>query len=71
MQRFDEDYHPLGELIEAMEEEEKRIHASFEEARRAEEADIEEGLKGLFVFFILLAIVVTVIGLLFSWLKSC
>jgi NhaP-type Na+/H+ or K+/H+ antiporter len=53
-----------------MDEEAKRLHKAFEDARRAEEADIGKELREIMILFVIIAVVGVVIGVLWSWIKS-
>jgi hypothetical protein len=70
VKRFGENYHPLSELSDKMDEEARRLHKAFEDARRAEEADIGKELREIMILFVIIAVVGVVIGVLWSWIKS-
>lgn len=68
-QRFGEEYHPLSEFFDKMDEEARLIRKSFEDARRAEDEQIGAALKGLFVLFLLVAAVAILLSIILGWLK--
>jgi hypothetical protein len=70
VQKFGEEYHPLPEFMDKMAEEIKRIHKSFEDARRDEEASIEEGLKGVTVLIVVVGLAAIALILIVGWLRS-
>lgn len=70
VQRFGDEYHPLIELFDQMEADKNRIHQLFEDARRAEEARIDEAVKAAVVFLCLLTLVGILCGTVWDWFKS-
>jgi hypothetical protein len=67
--RFGEDYHPLAGLVDEMNEEEKRIQKSSEDARRAEEASIDQAMRDMWVLLIGITILIAVLAILSRLLK--
>ena len=70
VERFGEEYHPLPEFSDRMKQEAEGIHKSFEDARLAEEARMDESVKAVCVLAIVIVIIMVVLNLIWNWLKS-
>ena len=69
VKRFGEDFHPLGGLVDRMDEEEKRIQQSFQDERQAEDASINRAMSDVWVLLIGITVLIVVLFSLWRLLK--